>query len=273
MDVVATTQFTDEATAWGTLCLAAGTVILAGIGLRQARLTRDALSVSERDVREATKARIDQSSPRVTFTALMVEQACQGWHQDVVNPPGPWRMTQHTGVKISLRGWFFARNEGASTAVLDFDERIIAFPLEGDIKETDPHNLIRRTGFTTRDRPPPQPSGRHQAALRPGQQCVLIALGSRTLAEWVEMSESSTTRPPIHLEVLADDTFEEGIRDTTKLALHGIPVRPGDKEGEWVLNSDPSIQLEVVRTVRDYRLPPLIGSQPPARRAPWRRHR
>ena len=245
----------DSITAWATVALGALTAVLAGIGIYQARLTGRALRAADRDTREATKARIDQSAPRVVFVAEQ-ESAHEGDWLVELQPDSHLMVPNQAGQAFALSGWFFLINDGKSTANVRVPDGVLLWT-PGTQQVTSLRELHERWGAN------PRPGEERVFTIGPGERQRLFAEFRRELRYWADgcpMSLDGTDQvvgtPRWHsIDIRVDDTFEDGISDKTKLSFQGEPFVRLD-EGRYRSNPSNS-HLRVERTVRTYpSLPP-----------------
>lgn len=233
----ATATMTDEITSGATVMLFLFTAVLAGVGIKQAVLTKRALQAAEQDTKEATRARIDQRAPAVVFTAWALAAPTREW---LINfdPADRYRLPRDADLSMALVGWFRATNEGHSTAIVDVPEGVLVLP------DTQP--LVSLNGLNN----PPRPSEHQRFPLGPGKSQVLLVEVRRRFDEWTDAIDTNDVAMAT-IRIVVDDTFAQGTRDRTDLVLHGNPVRRDGTSDAWM--SDPNPRLpEVVRTVRTY---------------------
>lgn len=235
---------TDAITAWATVGLGAVTAILASIGIWQAVITRKALKAAEQDTREATKSRIDQAAPRVTFVADGADQHQEKWLVPI-QPGLPYEVPRFNDVELALSGWFIATNEGRSTAVLKAPKGTVYTKPDDklSLSQLAQYNYSPETQFTY---------------LRPEQSTRMLVEFRKTLAQWVEGSNVhivESSHEPVgqsgeySIDVIVDDTFTDGISDTTTLVIIGEPI--AEYKGTW-RTTEPYSTLRVDRTIRTY---------------------
>jgi hypothetical protein len=98
-----------------------------------------------------------------------------------------------------------------------------------------------------------------QASYRTCEHCgrrwlwaILLVYVERTFDEWKAQAEMPEyDRTPYAVAIVVDDTFEDGIRDTTEISFIGLPIRMADN-GEWVGGCGIVPELIVGRAVRTY---------------------
>jgi len=236
----------DVITAWATVALGIGTVALAGIGLYQARITRQALGAAERDTREATMARIDQSAPRVTFVAEEGAAHQAAWLFELP-PKADFELPDHQQQTLAVSGWFLATNHGRSTALMVVPPGTLVFPKNRPIDSV----AGLRDG-----NPGHRPDVVQVIALPPDESRRLFVEVRKPLAEWVDGCPAFFTLKGLEggfrwhpAEVIVDDTFAVGIHDTTRLLIGGEPI--ARFEHRWRSTAVASV-LQVERTVRNY---------------------
>jgi hypothetical protein len=234
---VTTPTIAGDATAWATVLLFMVTAILAGVGIRQAVLTRRALQAAEQDTMEATRARIDQRAPSVVLTAWASAASTREWLVDV-NPTDRYHLPSDADLSMALTGWFRVTNEGHSTAIVDVPEGVLVLAGTQPVVSL---NSINR---------PQRPSGHQKFPLGPGKSQVLLVETRRTFGEWAALNGTDGATAPA-IRIVVDDTFAQGTRDRTDLLLHGNPMRRDGTADAWMSDPAPT-PLEVKRTVRTY---------------------
>lgn len=223
-----------------TIALAVATFLLAAVTAYGVVLTRRALKVANRDTEEAIKSRIDQRAQRITIVAMAPGSATKSW--DSSTPP----ITEMGGVdiidedeqEIGLTGWFKLSNEGYSTAIVELPAGVLSFAKDHPISSL---NTIQAQ----------RPSDVRQFPILPGDGAVLFVHATRTFAEWRSIYEQETShREPLVVKIVAEDTFSEGVSDTTELHLRGVPI--SKSENAWTGKPEVATRLAVKRTTRGY---------------------
>ena len=225
-----------------TLALAAVTVVLAGVAIYGTRLTRRALSAANQDVQEAIKARIDQQAPRVVIVAEQVGPPTLFWSAD---KPEVGVMTHGQSFIsgdqiIGLTGWFRLENEGNSTAIVRLPPNVLVRS-HGDSMPSLSSGVIE-----------PRPSKPASVAVGANFGQKLFIYVWRTFDEWKAQAEQpEDRRTPLKVVIKVDDTFKEGISDTTEIGFVGVPIFRSNT-GEWVGGIEKVPELIVGKTDRTY---------------------
>lgn len=244
-----------------------GTVGLGAVGLVQAWLTRRAISTTQDDVREARKARVDASAPRVTFIATGTS-----WpphlvdDHDVTGRPDldagrRFVLPRDDNRVIYVSGCFDVVNEGATTAVVSIPVDALVLGGPSDSEPADRHDASQR--LRTEQALP----------LRRGEHLNLWLRTARTAGQWAAVhGRPVSEQEPIVVSVYAQDTLAEGVQDRTDLHVRATPIVPSGRDDHaWVLNphlpGQPSgaVQMAAAPTVRTYR------AEPPPPKPWWRR--
>lgn len=229
-----------DVTGDATVALAALTSLLALAALVSLRFTRRALAVAEVDSIEATKARIDQQAPRMTVIAIEAGSSTGPWRVDADHLP---KLEPHQAIQsisgddcYGISGWFRLFNDGRSTAIVKFPPGVLDFPDGSSLNEQ------KIKGRPTMPRRYP---------LRPEEVRLLFVWAARSSSEWnAQLHLSPDQREPLLVDLLATDAYQEGVRDRTTLALHGIPLVLS--QGALVTSPEVPTSLKVSRTVREY---------------------
>lgn len=241
---------TDALTAWATVGLGAFTVILAGIALWQAILTRNALKAADRDTLEATRARIDQAAPRVTFVATMPMDNQTEWLV-ALQPDTDYQVPRDADGSVAVAGWFRSINEGKSTGIVQVPDGTLIVAEDDYFALTLPE--LRAAINPDLSRPPAS-----VFVLCPGENKYLLVEVRKSVGAWVEGcnvffaadGRVEGTMRDHAVEVVVDDTFADGIRDTTRLVFH---LEPLARSGKSWRSTTLRPELRVERTVREYR--------------------
>jgi hypothetical protein len=244
--MVAVRLATDWAVAAGTLGLAAATVFLGLVAVRQLRQTRDA-------VHEAYRARVDDLAPKVTL--LILRPFHPPYSASEYGNPQPWpptktfTMPRDADTRILVRTQGYLMNEGDTTAVVEAGGAV-AFPPPKRYLET-PTGRGSKV-LNEHDDPAENVEGFPELstmtylkgsrwALQPGQVVALRATTDRPLREWVEgWHRRGTDRPmKLRFEVRVMDQYEDGIEDHHVVEVEAYPVVPvrGNEAGWQVPSS------------------------------------
>jgi len=134
-------------------------------------LTRRALAVAERDTLEATRTRIDQAAPRVTFLPVEAGEHQAAWLVPL-EPGASFQGPQSQTAEVAMSGWFRAVNDGKSTAIIDVPDGVL------HMRERDAIATFANLGV---GRPGPK-----QFPLLPGESTFLFVDLRKTVAGWAE---------------------------------------------------------------------------------------
>jgi hypothetical protein len=141
---------------------------------------------------------------------------------------------------IGLTGWFRLENEGNSTAIVRLPPNVLVRPHE----DTMP-NLS--SGVIA-----PRPSKAASVAVDANFGQKLLVYVWRTFDEWKAQAEQpEDRRTPLKVVIKVDDTFKEGISDTTEIGFVGVPIFRSNT-GEWVGGIEKVPELIVGKTDRTY---------------------
>lgn len=226
-----------DVTGDATIALAVLTAVLAAAAIWSGAVTYRALEAARRDTVEATKARIDQQAPRVTFVADKLARAAT-WPVD-----GRASEVRHgdqlaAGAEVGIAGQFWIRNDGSSTALIEIPPGVIAIPPIGPI-----HSLASL--------PDNRPAEGSNFALEPGKEARLLVWACRSTREWRdELARTAEQRGVLTVTVTVTDTFADGVSDSTDLVLHGVPVHTSGTD--LLAGEEEKLSHTVKRTRRTY---------------------
>ncbi len=232
-----------------------GTIGLAAVGAAQTFVTRQAVRTTQEDVREARKARVDASAPRLTFIASgtswpphLIDSHDVTSRTDM-NVKHRFVLPRDANTVVYVAGCLKVVNEGKTTAVVTIPMGAVVL---GGPTDTEP----------ARDYDAAQRLRTVQAfPLPPGEHVILWLRASRTAGEWAAVQGGLVgDQDPIVVTIYAEDTLADGVQDCTDLHIRAMPIVPsGQDDHAWVLNpllpGQPSspVQVTAAPTVRSYR--------------------
>ena len=220
----------DVITAWFTVVLGAGTLLLAWI-------TKRALATAEKDTREATKARIDSRSPQVVITPRDTAPSVAEWSIELPAQT-PW-VNVHPDTRLALASFFDVSNESDFTAYITIPPNSILFT-----------NTEDRVAAMRRYAGSDELTTSRICPLAPRAQRLLYVEAALTSYEWMRRDRENVMTP-VTTEVSIRDTFIDGVVDVIPINLAGSPL-VGDGHEHWMTNPSPSV-ASVSLTTRNYR--------------------
>lgn len=261
------------------IAVAIGTVFLALVALAQVRVsqrqvstsqqslaaTERAISATQRAAEETARGRVDANTFRVVpefsepeWPPLLnpsLNKMPGGGDPtllDPVNVHGSWEVT-HDHVFSFPREenqllWFkvcgLLRNEGSGTA-------FIALPRTCRVK-ADSGPYAGTPNLRVHDRVTGHYQPRH--VLEPGEAMAIEWAAGRPLKEWADAYENPNPPNPmgaLFLELIARDTFKEGVIDNIYITMQGKPLEPSPAEqGRWRLRRERSMVSAEYPSVR-----------------------
>lgn len=285
--------YTMSIEAFSSLAVAIGTLALATVALIQIRISQRQVSTSERSL-EATKeavvateqaaletarARIDAKTFRVVpeFREPMWPPLL---HTTLTRVPGGgepalldssnihasrdvgegdvFTFPREESQLLWFRAYGLLRNEGDGTAFIYFPStcRVVSdIGPYADVANIRPHERI--TGHF-----------RPGHVLEPGESMVIEWASGRPLSDWADAYENPNPPNPrgaLFLEIVARDTFQDGVTDNLYITIQGLPIEPvTDEQGRWRLRRQPSMVASEYPTVRRRR-----GLDPEDVQPPW----
>jgi hypothetical protein len=134
------------------------TVVLAGVAVYGAILTRRALQAASQDVQEAIKAQIDQQAPRVAIVAEAVGPPTLFWKpgSEEISLISQDQSFEKGSERLALTGWLRLENEGKSTAIVRLPPDLLALPRDERLvlssgyfykRPTEPASIAVGAGF------------------------------------------------------------------------------------------------------------------------------
>jgi hypothetical protein len=193
-----------------TIALASVTFLLALAAVYSGVMTYRALGAAANDTRETRKARTDEQAPRVVVAAIAGAASCF-WPPDAAPEAVRSGEPVAAGEELGLCGWLHVVNDGRSSGVFRTENSVTRFPEDHVITNIEAVGS-RRPRDTTR------------FVLGPGEGCILFAWAGLSTEERREQLTQPKGRPDVIVQIRVDDTFEEGIRDTTWVHFLGAPV-------------------------------------------------
>ena len=247
---------------WIQLAVAVGTLLLAGVTIRLASITRRVLV-------ESNHARIDARAPRV----VLLNPHCS-WPplQPSIGAGDPQPLLPGTELGeaqvLLIRSQCRLRNEGLSTAFLKLrgSGHAVSLSYGIDLGDEGPPLVVDRVPNEDHDLLP----------LEPGSEALVLFGAGRPVAEW-GMAWRGGRGPdtqPLTLTIVAADQFAEGVTDTIVLEVHAFPVDDTSKtKGTWAVRAIPDSQVREpgVRPVWTSLRPTIRSYKPRSRRRARRR--
>jgi hypothetical protein len=215
------------------------TAYMAGQTRKSIKSTQKVIDAANRQVlasewqgREAVKARVDARSPRVVVIVSRPQwpprEAAISGHAGAkpaeIGPDVRYQLPMDQDRRIGLMTYGLLRNDGHSTAVVQLSGARFQDPFAASVSG-------RFSGVDL---------GNQTMALPPGDQIGFEFFAVRPIIDWVTAYEERTSAPAeskCHFEVIARDTFDEGIADNILVEVQAYPVEPvpGNAAG-WMLS-------------------------------------